>query len=61
MRKGEIVRAVVIAIALVMALTGNWGLLISSAVVYQTARVAVMAFERRERRHEPFSDPLADR
>lgn len=53
MRKGEIVRAFVMAVALVMALTGNWGLLISSAVIYQAARVAVVGLERRgRRRHE---------
>lgn len=51
MRKGNIVRAVMVVVALVLALTGNWPLLIFGAICYQTGRVAAVMLERRGQRH----------
>lgn len=50
MRKGEIFRAILFGMALVLAVTGNWVLLVFGAVVYQLTRVATIALERRSRK-----------
>lgn len=47
MRKGEAFRAVLIVMALALAMTGNWGLLVIGAVIHELARVAAVALERR--------------
>lgn len=53
MRKGEIVRAALLVMALALALTGSWGLLVFGAVIYQLARVAAMTLERRSQQRRP--------
>lgn len=51
MRRGDIVRAVMVVVALVLALTGNWPLLIFGTICYQAGRVAAVTLERRSQRH----------
>ena len=51
MRKGDIVRTVMVVVALVLALTGEWPLLIFGTVCYQAGRVAALTLERRSQRH----------
>jgi hypothetical protein len=53
MRKGELVRAVLVALAVAAALTGNWGALIFGAIVYGLTGTAVEALMRRTRRRAP--------
>ena len=40
-----------VIVALVLALTGNWPLLIFGAICYQAGPVAALMLERRSQRH----------
>ena len=50
MRKGELVRAVLVVLAVASAVTGNWGLLIFGAAVYRLVGIVIEALIRRGQR-----------
>lgn len=47
MYKGELVRAVLVVLAVALAVTGNWGVLVFGAAVYRLFGVVVEALIRR--------------
>ena len=53
MRKGELVRAVLVVLAVALAVTGNWGLLVFGALLYGLTGIAVETVIRRSRRRSP--------
>ena len=50
MRKGELVRAVLVVLAVALAVTGSWGLLVFGAAAYRLIGVVVEALMRRGQR-----------
>ena len=50
MRKGELVRAVLVLLAVALAVTGNWGPLVFGAAVYRLVSIVVEALIRRGQR-----------